>query len=188
MNEEKLLASIGHTSALLESFGDSMEGWEFTGEVIDTGKGSNAKCGCGHALRYEYIWKHDDGRTNITGSTCVEKAAFISEGTIERMQTALEDLKKRQAEARRKAKLASETEAVVAKLAVIKAKILTTRCGDLVERNKNDTGYVDLRLYNARKNVGHVRRMIREALALKTPKGQLRRLETVEKALETWLD
>jgi hypothetical protein len=187
MNSTQITNRIGHTEDLLTSFGGSMDGWEFTGEVADTGPGSRAKCGCGHAIRYAYVWKHEDGRTNVTGSVCVENAPFISAPQIERLKAALDALKAKQKAARKAAKLAAETTEVKAKVEELTVLIDSSHSGQIVKRFENVTGWVEYDVFGARRAVRDARREVRAALNLKTPKGQLNRLKKLETYLARWM-
>jgi len=182
MTNAALESRVAHDKDLLVSFGGSMDGWEYTGVVLDAGK-AVAKCGCGHAIRYEFVWGHKDGRSNITGSVCVNNAAFIDPTAVAAMEADLEALKAKQAADRKAARLAAETEAVKAKVAELEAAIASSPYGVLVRANEEVRGWVGESVYGARLAVRGAHRAIRGALTLKTPKGQLKRLEEVRKSL-----
>lgn len=65
-----------HVSALLSALGNPSE-WEYTGTVVDAGQ-SEAKCACGHPIRYCFEIRHATrGQTHV-GSTCIDHLAAIT--------------------------------------------------------------------------------------------------------------
>lgn len=65
-------ANAAHLRKLAAAMAPDPSAWTYEGEVSD-GKGSNAKCTCGHPIRWIFtIRRKSDGAALPIGSTCIE--------------------------------------------------------------------------------------------------------------------
>jgi len=117
--ESKLGGTEGrlhHTLALLTAMGGSPAGWEYTGEVLDAGKGATEKCECGHPIRYIFpIVKAEPGKPEKTlniGSTCINSVLDLDPALGQSLQRAADRLKEEIKEKAKAAKKAAQAEAV----------------------------------------------------------------------------
>jgi len=102
---EKVERRGSHVQALLAALVNPSE-WTYTGMCVDAG-GSDAKCACGHPIRWCFLIEHPTlGQTQV-GSTCIENIAGINPELGAALVAAREkleaDLKAAQAQARRTA-------------------------------------------------------------------------------------
>ena len=114
--EEKALCktkdALGHKKALLDALGNPSL-YDFTGDVVDAGKGSISKCACGHPIRWEYIIEHriTNQRAKV-GSTCIEHFQFVNPELYEKLTEAVKVTEEEIKEIKRKAKKAENQEKV----------------------------------------------------------------------------
>ena len=101
---EKQARAGNHVRQLMATLVNPSE-WEFTGEVIDAGSPC-AFCACGHEIRFCFQLSHPTRGVNHVGSTCINHIAQISPELGAKLQAADDDLQKRLAEAKAKAKRA----------------------------------------------------------------------------------
>jgi len=179
----RLEGRLHYAEKLLAAMGGSPAGWEYTGVVTDAGK-AGSKCACEHPIRFEYHWKHTDGRTLITGSVCVEALPGIGEGIVLRMREDLERLNCERKEAARKAKLASEEKTVME----CRDRILD-RLKERFPRghrlhHEEVSGWLGADDYGARETYRYWLGLVRASLRLKTPRGQVARLRGIAESLE----
>lgn len=125
MLTETQAADLQHTARLLAAFAGSVDGWEWDGCMAEQdphGFGA-VPCACGQVgLRFLFTWVKD-GKSVITGSTCVEKVPGISGASMGRIAEALKahEAKLRAAECASKS---AEREAVIVALkAELAAKV-----------------------------------------------------------------
>lgn len=94
-----------HALALIVALAPDPSAWEYRGQCNDTGPNSNAKCACGHPIRYEFpIYRGVESR--VVGSTCVEHFAALNPETGALMLAKLEELQSKLAEQKKAAKAA----------------------------------------------------------------------------------
>lgn len=167
--------TLYHNESLLRAMGGSPEGWEYTGVVTDAGK-IGSHCACGHHIRYEYWWAHRDGRQLKTGSVCVEHLPFVDPSVVAAMRADLNAMIAKRKEDVKKAKLASETEAVQSRLSELDA-MADERWGREVKAHEKTRGWVPADVYAVRRLWHDWRDQRRWALSAKTAKGQMRRLD-----------
>jgi hypothetical protein len=175
--EETKAGNAHHAAKLLRAFGGSMDGWHYTGQVRDLGS-AGGYCCCGHPIRWAFDWQHDDGRTLVTGSTCVETAPGLSPDLLERMAADLEALRAKIRADKAKAKRAAQEEEVRAL-----RERLTQELAPLAFKRTWDTprgGWEDYGTYSERCELWRFKRALNAAGNLKTPKGQLKRLQKLE--------
>ena len=170
---DKLEATADHHARLVAKFGNG-KGWEYSGEVTDAGPDGQAKCACGHPIRYEYHWQHEDGRKAVTGSVCIDYIPGLSVEAVERIKAHAAAIRKAEREARKAAKVAAQVAEVVEVREQAEAA-LQARWG----RELRMTGWLDAYSYDLRCRACSYRSDIRSAALLKTPAGQLRRLRSV---------
>lgn len=97
-----------HVLALIEALAPDPSQWEYRGECDDAGAGSEAKCACGHPIRFLFPIYHADGRVKIVGSTCVNHFASINPATGQLMLDKLDELNAKLAEQKKAAKRAAD--------------------------------------------------------------------------------
>jgi hypothetical protein len=68
----KAVDNATHLARLAAAMAPDLGAWEYQGEVSD-GKGANAKCTCGHPIRWIYLIRHKDTAKALPiGSTCIK--------------------------------------------------------------------------------------------------------------------
>jgi hypothetical protein len=101
--------SLAHKKALITALEDPSE-WEYTGDVTDAGGGwTQAKCACGHPIRYEFhIIRPRDQKKAVVGSTCVDHFKSINPALGATLEAARDKLVASIREAEKAAKKATE--------------------------------------------------------------------------------
>lgn len=89
--EAKTANQLAHVGALLDALGNPSE-WSYTGTVIDTGANSQAKCACGHEIRYAFIIAHPCKGQSQVGSACIDHIALITPGLGDQLVAARQAL------------------------------------------------------------------------------------------------
>ena len=178
---DRAVSESEYRSRLLSALGGSGEGWEWSGDVSDTGPHSGATCACGHLIRYAYVLSHAVRGTCVVGSTCVENAPGMSASSLERIRAhvaalqAAENEKKRLArEAFRKAELEGYIQAFEAVFNLAKAQ------REAAERRY--PGWKPSAVYYALRGLPFPQRLARETAeaimrGVKTTAGQRKRIE-----------
>lgn len=68
------MTSATNKAEFIKTFIDKLgnvDNWNHSGIVIDNGKGSSAKCVCGHRIRFLFILEGPEGKTAQVGSECI---------------------------------------------------------------------------------------------------------------------
>lgn len=182
---EKLEGTIAHRERLLAAMGGSPKGWTFTGEVTEGDpSGMNpTKCACGHVIRWEYHWEHEDRRRLVTGSVCVETLPDIEPATVAAMREALKKLLEARKEAERKAK-AAEEDARVAALREELDAMIEKKWGRAIRYARETTGWLPPDIYGAVETSKYYREELSLARYLKTARGKIDRLKRAIEALK----
>lgn len=178
--DQKLKAQAAHIERLLEKFGNPQE-WEFTGEVTEHPPGPMGKtmqCSCGVGISQAFWWRRKDdpeGKKKLpTGCVCVEQLPGIEPGELAKLQAEIRRIEERKAEAKRKAKAASDSELVQACLRTVK-DTLQARCASVEERRAQGS-WLPPEDYERLNACRFERSEIAKAAQLKSPTGQLRAL------------
>lgn len=81
------------------------EDWEYRGECLDAGK-SPAYCVCGHPIRWQFVIHRTNNGTDtaIVGSECVQHFMFLNPKLYNSLATAVEELRAKIAEEKKKIK------------------------------------------------------------------------------------
>jgi hypothetical protein len=178
---------LAHVERLLAAMGGSPEGWEFTDEVTegDPSGFSPTRCACGHVIRWEYHWTHQDGqRKLVTGSVCVESLPNIDPSIVEAMRASLKAVLEAKAEEARKAKKAQEDARVQALRAELQGLIDQKWGAALRLARESGGGWLPPDIYYKVKESEYYRHELSLSQHLKTARGQAARLEGAIKALK----
>lgn len=108
---ENTISNLKHSNAwrerLAAALAPSPGEWEFTGEVGEDDTGM-AKCACGHSIKYLFnLERKRDGKKVIVGSSCIEHYGEAAPELVESIKKAVEELKAKLAEDKKKAKAAA---------------------------------------------------------------------------------
>lgn len=178
--DARLAQQAAHIGRLLEKFGNPQE-WEFTGEVTEHPAGplgATMQCSCGHGITQAFWWQRKDdpeGKKKLpTGCVCVEQLPGIEPGELAKLQAEIRRIEERKAEAKKKAKAASDTELVQACLRTVR-ETLEARCAG-IEARRAEGQWLGPEEYDRLQACRTERGELAKAGKLKTPSAQLKAL------------
>jgi len=182
--EEKTQRCLHHAERLLAAMGGSPEGWSFTGDVVE-GDPEKSRCACGHPIRWEFQWKHEDGRTLVTGSVCVENLPLIDRMIVEAMRAALVKAIQVREEAARKARAASLDAEVDALRTELRGLIEEKFGWAIRSAEAIGSAWIPHDVYSALRTSEYYRCELRRSRTLKTPRGQAECIRSAIRAFRT---